>query len=101
MKAAERPDQLVSGAQMKMIGVAEHDLRAGVPEVVGPETLDGPASADGHEDRRLHVAVRRPQTSAPRATIRRQEFKHALGHRISVASPYDDRRGPRRPPPRP
>jgi hypothetical protein len=58
VEAAELTDEVVTGAEEKMVGVGEDDLRAEfLGEVALRETFDGGLSAYGHEDGRLDVAV--------------------------------------------
>ena len=70
VQAAERPDQLVSGPQHQVVGVAEEDLRPERAEVVLADGLHRGLGAHGHEDRGLHRAVRRVQPPAPRVGSR-------------------------------
>ena len=71
VQAAESLDALVAWAQVQVVGVAQDDLRADLDQVVGIECLDRGVRADGHEDRRLDVAVRRAQVaqSGARRTV--------------------------------
>jgi hypothetical protein len=57
-EAAEIADQLVAGAQIKMIGVGEQNSGIEVlGEVALGEPFDRGLRADGHEDGRLDIAV--------------------------------------------
>ena len=64
MKPAHFADQLVTGAQPKVVGVAEDDLRTELLEFERVEGFDRPLSPDRHEDRRFDNAVRQAQGSA-------------------------------------
>ena len=67
MQAAELPDQVVAGAQIQMIGVAQNDLGVHVGQHLRQHSFDRALRPDRHEDRRRHVAVRgreRPQAGA-------------------------------------
>ena len=57
MQAAELRDQLVARAEVKVVGVAEDDLRADLPQLVRVEALHGSLGADGHERGRRDLAV--------------------------------------------
>jgi hypothetical protein len=57
MKAAETADELVSGTQIEVIGVAEDDFRAQGFERVLRDGFDCAGGADGHEDRGLDGAM--------------------------------------------
>src|SRR5215468_1055111 len=49
--------QLVPGAQIEMVGVAENDLRAQLFQHILRNALHRSSSSHRHEDRRLHLAV--------------------------------------------
>ena len=58
MQPAHLGHQLVAGAQMEMVGVAEHDLGADLPQIVGGQTaFDGAGGGHVLESRGLHRAV--------------------------------------------
>src|SRR5215471_14921846 len=50
--------QLVPGAQIEMVGVAENDLRAQLFQHILRNALHRSSSSHRHEDRRLHLTVR-------------------------------------------
>ncbi len=59
VQSAEGADELVTGAQVEVIGIAEEDLDVEIlGEVALGEALDGGLGADGHEDGRADIAVR-------------------------------------------
>ena len=60
-------DQIVAGAQVEVIGVAEDDLGADLFEIAMGDALDRALRADRHERRRLDDAVRRREHAAARA----------------------------------
>ena len=67
MQAAHAADQFVAGAEIKMVGVAEDNLRAeGFERVLG-DSFDGALRADGHEDGGLDGAVRQMELGAAAA----------------------------------
>ena len=70
MQATERGDALGAGAQHQMIGVAEHDVGAGVAQLVPVHPLHGALRSDRHECRRAYDPVRRRQLS-PAVRFRR------------------------------
>jgi len=58
MQATHATDGFMSGPQIKVISVAENDLRAqGFEHVLG-DGLDGAGCAHWHEDRGFHHLVR-------------------------------------------
>ena len=69
VQAAAARDQVVAGPQIEMIGVAEQDLGAEPLEIAVRDALDRALRADGHERRRLDLAVRRRQHAGARASI--------------------------------
>ncbi len=71
VQAAEVADQLVAGAEVQVVRVAEQDLRAEVAHLVRVERLDGPLRPDRHEDRRAHLAVRGAQHAGARGAVGR------------------------------
>jgi len=54
MQAAAPGNQVVAGAEIQMIGIAEDDLRASVLQIARGDGFDRGARADGHEDRRFN-----------------------------------------------
>src|SRR5207248_858532 len=69
MQAAAAGDQIVAGAQVQMVCVAQQDLRAESLEIAMRDALDGPLRPDRHERRRLDVAVRGGYHAGPRASL--------------------------------
>src|SRR5687767_10693245 len=86
-------DEVVARPQMEMIGVGENHLRTHRAQLVRVECLHGSESAYRHERRRLDVAVRGVEHSAPCcATLgldAETEARHADRHAqmIAIASP--------------
>ncbi len=66
MQPAERADRLVSGAQIKMIGVAQQNLAADLAQVARQHRLDRPLRAHRHEAGRFDLAVGGHQTAEAR-----------------------------------
>ena len=58
VQAAHLRHQLIAGAQVKMIGVAQHERGVDILEMLGRERLDRCLRAHRCEDRREEVAVR-------------------------------------------
>ena len=56
---------LLTGPEMQMIGVAQDDLGAGPPHLVGVQAADRALGADRHERGRVHRAVRQLEHSGP------------------------------------
>ena len=73
MQSAAARDELVTRTQVKVIGVAEDDLRARILEVREERPLYGALRADGHEGGRLHDAVRRLELAQPRSPVGAQQ----------------------------
>ena len=71
MKPPHLPDQLVAGPEVEVIGVAQLNLAADLPEVEGVHAaLDGGLGAHVHEHRRLdHAAVGAGKLAAPGAAL--------------------------------
>ena len=85
MQAAELADQLVAGAQIKMIGIGEDDFRAEFFERFIAQAFDGGLRADRQEERRLHHAVRSSEAAAARPErISFQDFKRKT-HKPSLS----------------
>src|SRR5260370_25144620 len=75
VQTAERRNSLRPRPQHQMIGIAEQDpcTRGGDP--LGGHRLDRAGAADGHEDRRVDVAMRGSDAPAPRSAVSRQQLK--------------------------
>ena len=82
VQAAQRGDALGAGAQHQMVGIAEHDLGAGVAHHFRCQPLHRRLRADRHEGRRLHAAVRRDDLAAARGAV---GFKEAEGEGLAHA----------------
>ena len=61
LQAAERCDPLRARPQHQMIGIAEHDIGAGIAHLAPVHALHRAGGADRHEGRRPHHAMRRGQ----------------------------------------
>src|SRR6266481_7360070 len=85
VQAAKLADQLVAGAQIKMIGVGEDDFRAKFFEGFLRQGFDGSLCTDRHEEGRLDGAVGRCELTTARA--RRVGLRNRKGkiHAISVS----------------
>ena len=67
MESTKLANVLVSGAKIKMVSVAENDLRAKFFEDILRNGFDGRNGSDGHEDRRFNNTMR--QLHAPYAGL--------------------------------
>ena len=78
VQAAGGADDVEAGPQVKVVGVAQEDLRAHLAQLARIKRLDAGLRADGHEHGRLNDAARRGQSSEARfgARIGFEEFKH-------------------------
>ena len=88
MQAAHAPDRLVSGPKVKMIGVAENDLRAKRLNRVLRHGLHAAGRAHRHEHRRLHGLMRQMQLPAPAAVFRRVEQVECEAHFVILAGEH-------------
>ena len=52
-------NELVAGAQMEMVGIAEHNLRIALVKFSGRQGLDASLGTDRHENGRLDNAMGR------------------------------------------
>jgi hypothetical protein len=62
-------DQVGTGPQIEMVGVAQQDRGADRFEVAMGQAFHRALRPDRHERRRLHVAMRRRHAPAPRAAV--------------------------------
>jgi hypothetical protein len=67
MMPTQFPNHVFARAQKEMIGIGQHDARVQFFEHLLRERLHRRLRSDGHEDGRLHGAVRRVQDSGARA----------------------------------
>src|SRR5437899_1482354 len=93
VQAAEVAHDVRTRAEQQVVGVTEDDLRAGGLEVFGRERLDRRLGANGHEDRRVHHAVRGGEPAAARGAVGREDLEFERRHSISMASPYEASEG--------
>jgi hypothetical protein len=77
MQPASRLKHGGSGTKKEMVGIREYYPRIVEKEIPRFDGLDRGLGANGHEHRRLHVAVRKMQNAAPclRTGIARDNFK--------------------------
>jgi len=81
VQTAAAGDQLVTGPQEQMVGVAQDDLGIHLLQVAMQCRLDGSLRPDRHERRRLHGAMRGLEFTEPRQAVRaleREAKAHAL-----------------------
>ena len=71
VEAAVRGDDLGARAEVQVIGVAEDDLRAELPQLARLDGLDRRLGADGHEAGRLDHPVGRHETSGASGSVAR------------------------------
>ena len=71
MEAAQPLDQLVAGAEVQVVAVAEDDRGAERAQLVRVDELDRRLRADRHERRGRYVAVRRAQDACARGAFAR------------------------------
>ena len=75
LQAAERGDPLGARPQHQMIGVAEHDIGAGVAHLAPVHALHRARGADRHEGRRPHHAMRRGQPAGAGGAVGGEQFE--------------------------
>ena len=66
VQPARGADDVQPGADVEVIGIAEDDLGAHLAQLARVNRLDAALRADGHEDRRIHDAMRRGQPAQAR-----------------------------------
>ena len=69
VQAAHVAHEFVAGTQVEMIGVAQHERGVDVLEMLRCEGFYSGLRADGREDRREEVAVRRGENPRARAIV--------------------------------
>ena len=89
MQAARFPDQILTGAQVQVIGIGKHDFRANLRHFPRGHGLDGGYGTHRHIHRGMDVAVRRMQQAQTRAGLLAgfEYFKRKLGGCHGIA-PY-------------
>ncbi len=75
MQAAAARDEVVTGAQVQVIRVAQQDLRAERVELAVRDAFHRALRADRHEGGRLHVTVRGRHAAAPREAVGVRELE--------------------------
>ncbi|MGY4236709.1 hypothetical protein ACVIIW_005656 [Bradyrhizobium sp. USDA 4449] len=75
LQAAERVDALRAGTQHQMIGVAQHDICAGITHLAPVHALHGAGGADRHEGRSPHHTMRRGQAAGAGGAIGGEQFE--------------------------
>ncbi len=75
LQAAKRRDALGARPQHQVIGVAEHDVGAGIAHLAPVHALHGAGCADRHEGRCAHHAVRRGQAAGAGRAVGRQQLE--------------------------
>src|ERR1043166_1518912 len=83
MQSASARDHVVAGPQVQMIGVAQQNLRAERLEIAMRDAFDCALRADGHERRRLDLAMGRRQHAGARATVSMRD-PETKGHVLSL-----------------
>jgi hypothetical protein len=83
METAASRNQSITRPEIQMIGVAQEDLGAEVQEISMGDAFHRALRPDGHERRRLDVAVRRRHHAAARTLIGVGDAKEkgSVGHR--------------------
>ena len=75
MKTAELFDHGISGADVQVIGIAEHHLCLNVTKILRRESsLDGSRCCDIHENRSLNRAMHRGHVRALGSSVRIDNF---------------------------
>ena len=69
MQSAQSGHPLCTGTQHQMVGIAEHDLRAGFCKLFRKNALNCAHRADRHKGRCINNTVRRRDLSAPRRAV--------------------------------
>ena len=81
MQAAGSPNDVKAGPDVKMVGIAEEDLRAHLPQLPRIQCLHARLGAHRHEDRGIDNATggSQPSQAGLRARICSQQLKHEAG----------------------
>ena len=87
VQAARLADQILAGAQVQVVGVGQHDLRADFQHLARGHGLDGGGGAHGHVDGGVDVAVRRVQQAQARARLL-AGFEHLKGKLAHRSAPF-------------
>ena len=92
MQAADVAHKLVTGTQVEMVGIAQHERGVDLLEMVGREHFDRCLRADRREDRREELAVRRGEYTCAGAVIPGSdlEFEHDQDYNGIVLSSHPD-----------
>ena len=88
LQAAQGGNAFGTRSQHQMIGIAEHDVGAGIAHLAPVQALHGASGADRHEGRRPHHAMRRGQLARARRAVGRDEIEvigkaHASAYRVT------------------
>jgi hypothetical protein len=80
MEAAVGGNDVFARTQVKVISIAEDDLRSNIPQIGRPQALDRRLSPDRHKHRRLELAMKRHGPARPRA----RGGVHAAGYQLKA-----------------
>ncbi len=80
VQAAELGDDVLAGAEVEVVGVAEQDLRAERAQLLRVDRLHRPLRPDRHERRRAHLAVRGAEDAGARGAVAGEDLEDA--HRV-------------------
>ncbi len=88
MQAVQLPDDLLAGAQVKVIRIGEDHLAADLAQLAGIQRLDGGEGTDRHERGRFDSSVRSDEGAGARcAGIRGDgEVERRFGHGVVFSS---------------
>ena len=82
LQAAELRDAFGPGPQHQVIGVAQHDVGAGLADLAPMHAFHRPERADRHEGRRPHRAMGCRQRAEPRGAVGGDKLERVRnGHR--------------------
>ncbi len=88
MQPARLADELVAGSQVKMVGIAEYDLRTGVEQVSRRQCFDRALRSHRHKNGRLNFAMVGQDPPCPGfpAVVDMFECKEFIHHGVSRSS---------------
>ncbi len=89
VEPAEGLHDVLTGAEMQVVGIPQHHLRPGALHFHRVEAAHGPVGADRHERRRCDLAMgrlQRPGASLALGGVE-GEGERRVGHRMHIASP--------------
>jgi hypothetical protein len=86
MQPAQPGQPLGPGPQHQMVGVAQDDVSAGLPDLLDGQRLNRSRGADRHERRRTHLAPERAQDAGAGGAVGCGDLEGKGGHQSARTS---------------